>query len=286
MFCFITYSQTSGRVIDAETNKPVSFANIWVEDEKIGTTSDLEGKYLFSKDLTEKYLIITAIGYKDQRYQLKPGINTVALKPEVYAIEEVVIQPVERKERIIGKFKKKKIEHYYSCGAKPWIAARYYPYHKKYEKTPFLKYMEIMTNSHTGQAIFGLRLMSVDESGKPGENLLPEKIVVQPEKGTGLTKVDLSKYNLKFPADGLMVATEFYVIDQNLYEQESYSEETGEKVTRKNYGPLIGNILEKEPDDGWVYIYGTWRRPFQIKYKIRKYHGKYWNIAAQITLTN
>jgi hypothetical protein len=126
----------------------------------------------------------------------------------------------------------------------------------------------------------------VNDSGKPGQDILNEPIIVQPEKGEAITTVDVSNHYIKFPEEGLFVATEFYVIDQNLYEREYYSKKADKKITRTNYGPLIGNILEKDNKNAWIYIFGSWQKTKEIAYKKRKYRGKYWNLAIELTLTN
>ena len=279
-------SQIHGIVIDKETNEPIMFSNIWVENELFGATSDYNGAFVFNDSLINKNIIVSAIGYETQKFLLANKSNRVLLDPKSYQIEEILIKPIKGKEKKIGKFKVSEIEHYYSCGAKPWIAARYYPYKDKYAETSFLGQIEIMTLSYSDSAIFGLRFLSVNELGEPSTDLLSEYIIVTPEKGKSKTTLDLSEYHLKFPENGLFIATEFYVIDKNLYEYETISRETKEKVIAKDYGPLIGNILEKNYENSWIYVFGEWRKPYRINSSKKKYKNKYWNLAITIKLTN
>jgi hypothetical protein len=279
-------AQLKGVVLDKKTKEPIEFSNIWVEDKFIGTTSDFKGKFEFPDSLLNNNIIVSAIGYEKQRFNLSADINKIILTPKSYEIEKVVVKPQKRKTKKIGKFKTRKIEHYYSCGAKPWIAARYYKYNPRYEKTPFLSHLDIMTINYTDSAIFGLRLLSVDENGKPGDDLLEEPLVVNPEKGKGITQVDLSRFNIKFPKEGFFIATEFYVIDRNLYIKNKYSKKEEKKIKVEDYGPLIGNILERNYENSWVYVYGEWRKPFKINSPKRKYKNKYWNLAISVNLTN
>src|SRR6056297_2559237 len=279
-------SQVKGVVLDKKTKNPIEFSNIWVEDKLIGTTSDFNGRFEFPDSLQENTIIVSAIGYEKQKFILTSGLNKVFLTPKSYEIEKVVVKPSKKRFKKTGKFKPRKIEHYYSCGAKPWIAARFYEYDSNFEKTPFISHLKIMTNSYTDSAIFGLRLLSVDESGKPSEDLLEKPLLVNPEKGKGITRVDLSEFNLRMPKEGFFVATEFYVIDRNLYVREVYSRKEEKKVEVENYGPLIGNILERDYENSWVYVYGEWRKPFKINSPKRKYKNKYWNLAVTLFLTN
>lgn len=131
------FSQIHGIVVNKKTDQFIPYSNIWIENELIGTTSDYYGNFEFNDSLLNRTIIVSAIGYETQKFILTEKSNKILLAPKLYAIEEVVIKPVEQKEREIGKFKESKIEHYYSCGAKPWIAARYYPNNEEYSETHF-----------------------------------------------------------------------------------------------------------------------------------------------------
>lgn len=281
-----SFSQISGFVINKETDQLIPFSNIWVENELLGTTSDYNGNFKLNDSLVNRTVIVSAIGYETQKFLLSENSNKILLVPKSYEIEEIVIKPVEQEEKEIGKFNESKIEHYYSCGAKPWIAARYFSNKEEYAETPFLSQIEIMTMSYSDSAIFGLRFLSVNESGEPSDDLLSEFIIVKPKKGYSKTTIDLTEYYLKFPEHGLFIATEFYVIDKNLYEFERISRKTKEKVIAKNYGPLIGNILEKNYENSWIYVYGEWRKSFKINSSKKKYKNKYWNLAITVKLSN
>ena len=61
----VVSAQVSGIVVD-EYNKPISYVNIWVENENIGTTSEENGT--FSINATgNKNLIFSALGYDKKR---------------------------------------------------------------------------------------------------------------------------------------------------------------------------------------------------------------------------
>ena len=66
-FPTIILAQTSGIVVDKKSGKPIAYANIWVENQNIGTTSDEKGQFSFKESLIGKKLIVTAIGYESQQ---------------------------------------------------------------------------------------------------------------------------------------------------------------------------------------------------------------------------
>ena len=51
LFCNFTFSQKGtikGKVFNAKTNEPIEFANIVIQGTTIGSTSDLDGNYIFT----------------------------------------------------------------------------------------------------------------------------------------------------------------------------------------------------------------------------------------------
>ena len=96
------FSQTEGIVIDKETNSPVPFANIWIANEEIGTTSDKSGVFVFNSDYRSKTLIVSAIGYERLQIQIDSLYTEVALVSRIYQIPEVTVLPKSYDEIVIG----------------------------------------------------------------------------------------------------------------------------------------------------------------------------------------
>lgn len=56
-------AQIKGVVKDSLTGKPISFVNIWVENENIGVSSEENGEFTITTAKT-KNLIFSALGYE------------------------------------------------------------------------------------------------------------------------------------------------------------------------------------------------------------------------------
>ncbi len=84
-----------GEVLNAETNVPVEFANIGVENTYIGTATDLNGHFELelSNALSEKTVMISAVGYKTKSFLVSNWIDVehikVQLIPMNYDLSEV-----------------------------------------------------------------------------------------------------------------------------------------------------------------------------------------------------
>ncbi len=107
-FGFTASSQNikiSGKVVDAETNKPIAFASVTATGTNIGTVANTQGEFTiqFEKSLNVKSLKFKYIGYKNKEVELNSIPDKkfkVKMESSVIPIEEVVIRPSDPKELI------------------------------------------------------------------------------------------------------------------------------------------------------------------------------------------
>lgn len=70
--------QILGKVIDYDTNVPISGAQVLVLGTPYGSLTDLDGKFVLNGDFLNKTLEIGDIGYKTVEYKIvPPGSSTV-----------------------------------------------------------------------------------------------------------------------------------------------------------------------------------------------------------------
>jgi hypothetical protein len=274
------FSQLKSVIIDSETKERIPFVNIWVKDESIGTTSNQQGK--FEITINEPHVIVfSAIGYETRRITSDSILNTVELKSSITELDEVVVFANEQDlELTIGNFKKYKVRHYFSCGNKPWIAARYFPYQENYDQTRFLGAIKILTSSDVRDAKFNVRLLSVNEDGEPDKYIYDNNIIGTARKGKKSTEVDLSGLNIKFPKKGFFIAIEWLIIDSNIHYYEIADYDSGEILKRINYAPSIGVLLSKTEENSRMFTQGRW-----IKFGATQ-ADRYNLLAIELTLTN
>ena len=111
---FLSYGQENiitvkGKLLDSETQQPIAFASIYLKGTPIGTTSNIEGDFIFHIPLKnrEGVVVISAMGYtsieknpnsfsKDASIRLDPAINELdevllsASKDKVLTAKEIV----------------------------------------------------------------------------------------------------------------------------------------------------------------------------------------------------
>src|SRR5690242_18231997 len=79
-----------GKVVDAETQKPIAFASIIVLGTTKGTSSNLEGQFTLSIS-GEVSLKITSIGYGSIVVKSSSDLHRIELKPIAIQLSEVVV---------------------------------------------------------------------------------------------------------------------------------------------------------------------------------------------------
>lgn len=104
-------------VTDSETKEPISYVNIWVENENMGTTSDEDG-YFELRARRSKIIVFSAIGYETKRIISDSIKGSIELVPMILELGEIVVRPEQlgrknTKELIFGKFKKSKIRYWH-----------------------------------------------------------------------------------------------------------------------------------------------------------------------------
>lgn len=86
-----------GDVTCAETGEPIPNANIYYQASSVGTSSNEEGSFVIKSDFSKKrVLVVSAVGYRTQRFQVEPGIMAgiqVALNEKTSVLEEVYATP-------------------------------------------------------------------------------------------------------------------------------------------------------------------------------------------------
>jgi hypothetical protein len=278
---FIVSAQVKGIVVD-ENSKPVSYVNIWVENENIGTTSEENGNFSITVADKNKYLIFSALGFETQKVKVSEA-DKVRMKGIAFQLDEVVISKSRSTVEIeIGG--SKNINHSHLSGGAPWIYAKRFNYSNDFSKTPFIKNTIIFTKSEIKNATFKLRIFEVNKEGTPGLDLLNEDIIVIVKKGKRENKIDLTKYDLVIPKNGIFIAFEWMIIESNKYKFE-YKERNSNKIKEMiTFAPsVVCNPVELE--NTFEYRGGRWIQRKKIVSE-NKYKNKVTEPAINLTLTN
>lgn len=279
---FISFSlsaQIRGVVKDSISGEPIPFVNIWVENETIGTTSEKNGG--FSLDLKEeKGLVFSALGYETKKSSSKSEI--ILLKPKVFELKEVVVSiPKKTKKIEIGVSKKR----FYLPENQviPWILAKKFNLEEKNQDLNFVKEIHFFTKSEVDNGIFRARIFEVKSDGMPGEDLVSDEIIVEVKKGKSKITVDVSKYNIQIPNEGIIVGFESLFVDRNKYNQEARVIGSKKTTYVVNYAPHIEYCMDSNETS---YVFRSSRWITQKKTKYNEKETRSFAPAITLTLTN
>jgi hypothetical protein len=257
LFLFYTFSlsaQISGTLVN-EKDEPIPYVNIWVQDENIGTTSDEKGIFKINTN-SEKTLVFSAVGFEIKKTSIQDN-EKVILKEAIYKLDEVIVTKRKQdKEFKIGGAEK--IHHKQLSGDKPWVYGKLFEYDSIYKATPYLKKIVFFSDSEKKGAKLKIRIFQFNNS-IPTIDLLDEDLIVTVKKGMRKNEIDISKYNLRFPKNGIVIGLEWMIIEENKFVFEYTTSMTKKKSKEKSYAPsLIVNYSKVE--NSFNYSEGKWSR--------------------------
>jgi hypothetical protein len=273
-------AQVKGIVVD-EFNKPISYVNIWVENENNSTTSEENGEFTINCQ-PNKNLIFSALGY-EKKTVIAVESEKVILKINAFELSEVVIaKRFETRQIEIGKVK---IESYQAFENGPRIDAKFFPYDTKYKKTKYIKQVAIITDSQLESSSFKIHFYGVNPDGSLGEELLKKDYLVSVKKGVKKCYFNVVDFNLRMPKNGIFVGFEKLIIEKNKLEKEVVDSNTKATAIQKMYFPyVLYNYVERD----FIYTFsgGKWNK--QTKQDIANPSDKMrvYEPAINLILTN
>lgn len=243
VFLLISFSldaQISGVVKDSLTGEPIPYVNIWVENENIGTNSEIDGKFSLNASKLQK-IVFSALGFESKTVSVDQT-QIVMLVPKVYELPEIILEKRKITSQIsIGDFSGIKLNSGVSNIGQDdvHIWGKFIKINDKIKLHPYLKSMEFVTRSKVKNALLRIRIFAVDAQGNPIGDLVEEEILVSVKKGKNANKVDITKYSIKVPEEGIIIGFEYLKLLQNKHEYVSIVQ--GEKGRRKimTYEPTI-----------------------------------------------
>jgi len=272
--------QVESRVVNGQTNEGIPYVNIKVKGKTLGTSADIDGNFSLSGLSDDDELIFSAVGYSSITIQASMITDKVALQPHVMSLAEVSIEKKRiHRELIVGGVHKK-LPSGYGCGKSPRIAARLFKPDTAYQRTPLIKTVKVLTRSSIKEAKFNIRLYKVNEDGEPGEYLCHENIIGTARRGKHVTEVDVSELSLTFPQEGLFVAFEWLMIEENQREYSYTTNESREKQRGVTTYPSIGADWVDSNDLTRLNGSGYWMKGSLI------IGGKYLEPAFELVLSN
>lgn len=258
LFLFVsqfTFSQIKGVVKDSISGEPIPYVNIWVENEAIGTTSDIDGTFSIDSPLG-KTLILSSIGYKKMKVLSKNNL-IVQLPPDELSLNEVILSVKKNTKTLV--LDNSANPPYFAYDSGPKIDAKFFPFDEKNKKFKFIKNVTFLSDCAIDSATVRLHLYKVSNEGMPGEELLLKPFIIKVKKGIKKYKINLYSYSIEFPKEGLFVAIEKLLIPSNKSVKEMGYSENGMLIKKTIYHPFV-MYTRIETNDAYFFSGGKWNK--------------------------
>lgn len=197
----------SGIVSKKGTSEVLPYVSIAVKNTSRGTISDLKGSFSIGAKASDS-ILVSSVGY--QKLTIAAGTipDTLYLEEEISFLTEISISSTKRSKKInIGNLKEKTIlatgganqyaklfpNQMGSDGILESITLSFQPEAKKYGRYMTAIMVRVYENTN----------------GLPGGDLLFQNVIVPIKENQNQVSVDLSKFNISFPSQGLFIGFDF-----------------------------------------------------------------------------
>lgn len=269
-----------GVVKEANVKSSIPFASVYLKNSKRGIATDNEGEFELRISEAELFdtVIVSYLGFKRNAVSveklLRTSFYTILLEESAFNIKSVDVKARRFKTKDIGNTAPIPVGSLYLDTHGQQVALMVE--NKKHTAGGYIYSVNFhLSKKGNAEAPFRVRLLYKDSiTGKPGEDMFPEIVIVKPHKGhRGWYKVNLRQYKIKVPKEG------FYAVMQGVYPEdyevdafdESDSEEYGDdSETGKfedaniSYGQRIGYTRSRKfKNNTWHYSLS--HRWFQLR---------------------
>lgn len=239
-------------IVDSATNQGIVRATISVDSGKYLSANE-HGQIDLRKDLLYKTdtLYISSIGYKIALFI--PGFkvklpDTIRLVAAVTALKEVAINSNLPRRVVLGDFKKKYNTHRTTSPEDKFL--QYIPNDRKIKGTITSIQYVLNDELHGIEMPFKIGIYAKNKNNPfPDHALIADTIIVYNAERKNHLSVDISKYNLQLPEDGVMVALEtlpsaYYGKDSVWYYGQKRVRTTGIDMDLKKKGEYTTRVKD------------------------------------------
>ncbi|WP_339889622.1 carboxypeptidase-like regulatory domain-containing protein [uncultured Flavobacterium sp.] len=272
-------AQIKGVVLDSISGKPIAYAAVIYENSRIGVNTDEKGNFILPQKDSLNIIHVSNLGYFDKKISKNSNL-IIKLAPKTYELNEVVvIGKLNTQELVLGELKKDGTS--YGNGGTSHMWGRFFKFEKENKTFQFIKEIKFITRSRVKNSKIKLRIFTIDSLKEIETNILEDEIIITCKKGKQLQTIDLTSYKLVFPKEGLMIAFESLVIEENKFEYKYTMEGKKGRFEGVTYEPHIVGYFDSEPN---VYLIKN-NKASLFNFQPKGYKT-YHNISLQLTLTN
>ncbi|MDR1552830.1 MAG: hypothetical protein LBS69_05140 [Prevotellaceae bacterium] len=220
---FSCFAQTDRKIFvaDSLTRESIEYACIVFNDTAGGTYSNEHGYCYIPQNIEQ--IELSSIGYYSKTTELKQDIDTIFLSPKIYEISEAKVLPNREKRKPVELgYAKEKAMYGMGFPSGGEIAVYIHSINKENAYRLIKQIiLQLKTNTPKGIrklvnmeltdyiSVLKINFYRITENNEIGELINTENIVFTSEVLKSKTKLDVSKYNIYMPENGIFVAVEW-----------------------------------------------------------------------------
>lgn len=260
--CVLAQTTIKGQVRVEGTGQPVSYALITEPQHRFGTYADVQGQFTARIPAEVDTLLISCVGFENRLLPLARLSDTTVyqLHPKSNVLAEVVVRGRKPRLATVGAVRKRSPIVWGNCSGRN-IEFALYVRNANGIRGYLQRVSYLIARGGVPTAPFRVRVYA-NTDGEPGEDMLPQSVVTSARRGNTWCEIDLSRYQIAFPKEGLFIAMEWLPTDEARYKfATSFKMPDGQKNVRECFGQYLAFNRELRPATYWERINGgTWRR--------------------------
>lgn len=248
------FSQNRIKILDAESQKPISYAKLTFKDKHYYKNTEENGEITLEK--SEEIFEIQSFGYED--FKVQQNQPTYLLQPKFTNIDEVRIpKPKFSKTFTIGKVSKE--NSFYGVHNTIWMVAK--ELRNDISEAPlFIESIKFYSRLFSKKSAIIKINIYYNENGIPGD--LYKSVIVTCVKKQKITEFIFPK-PFTLPKEGIIVGFEWILNQENSYQKMMMI--NGEKKETIGHDPMIGSLTENPKNiilgnlsqEGWIFVNGS-----------------------------
>lgn len=215
LISFCASSQIKGVVKD-EKNNPIPYASVVYPNTIYGANTNEDGTFELPKIDSLKVIQVSNLGFETKLISVQNEMKIV-LSPEIYELNEVIIEkPTFKNQIVLGKLEFGNSSYGNRGTNSMW--GKFFENNSSNEKFKFVREINFYTKSNIKNAKIKLRIFTLNKENQIQNDLIEKDLIIVCDKGKQKHTIDLSSQRITFPKEGIMVAFENLIIDENKYE--------------------------------------------------------------------
>ncbi len=209
--CLPKYYTVTGTILEDSTFLPLPYVSVSLPDKPAGVIADANGRFeldLIYSSQSVDTLIFSSLGFKRDTIivQSKESEITVIMAPKTYKVPEVTIRPIIYEKKKVGNTKDRQSGSLYLDTHGQQAALFIENTEKRKGIVESVEYY--LSKKGNIQAPLRVRIYDADSTGKPGNDLIEDAVVVKPDIVGGWFTVDISVLSVEIPENGMFISVE------------------------------------------------------------------------------